>query len=69
LLDGLKMIGRVRPLLGHPQVSSIALEVWAETEQLKGRRDYVRDKHGEPEALPPTWLAAVTTASATRLPL
>ena len=24
LLDGLKMIGRVRPLLGHPQVSSIA---------------------------------------------
>ena len=45
------------------------IEIWAETEQLKGRRDYVRDKHGEPEALPPTWLTAVTTASATRLPL
>lgn len=45
------------------------VEIWAETEQLKGRRDYVRDKHGEPEALPPTWLTAVTTASATRLPL
>jgi hypothetical protein len=43
--------------------------VWTETEQLKGRRDYVRNKHGDPEALPPTWLAAVTTASATRLPL
>jgi hypothetical protein len=43
--------------------------MWTQTEQVKGRRDYVRDKHGEPEALPPSWLTAVTTASATRLPL
>jgi hypothetical protein len=27
LLEGLQVIGRVRPLLGHPQVSSIAREL------------------------------------------
>jgi RNA-directed DNA polymerase len=27
LLEGLQVIGRVRPLLGHPQVSSIARQV------------------------------------------
>lgn len=43
--------------------------LWARTEQVKNRRDYLRDKHGEPEALPPDWMAAVQTASATRLPL
>lgn len=43
--------------------------VWAEVEQVKNRRRYVRDMHGAPEALPPSWLAAVQTASATRLPL
>lgn len=43
--------------------------LWAETEQVKNRRHYVRDAHGPAEALPPSWLAAVRTAGATRLPL
>lgn len=45
------------------------VKVWAETEQVKSRRRYVHDRLGAPEALPPSWLAAVQTASATRLPL
>jgi hypothetical protein len=43
--------------------------LWAQTEQVKNRRNYLRDKHGEPEALPPRWMAAVQSASVTRLPL
>ena len=43
--------------------------LWTQTEQVKNRRDYLRDKHGDPEALPPGWMTAVQTASATRLPL
>jgi hypothetical protein len=43
--------------------------VWAETEQVKNRRPYVRDAYGGCEGLPPLWLAAVQTANATRLPL
>ncbi|MGD9525308.1 DUF6218 family protein [Pseudonocardia sp.] len=43
--------------------------LWTRTEQPKNRRDYLRDKHGEPDALPPAWLDAVLTASDTRLPL
>lgn len=43
--------------------------LWAQTEQVKNRRDYLRDKHGDPEALPPGWMAAVQTAGTTRLPL
>ncbi|MBB2935560.1 hypothetical protein FHX82_002614 [Amycolatopsis bartoniae] len=42
---------------------------WAETEQVKNRRPYVRDALGEPQALPPTWLAAVQTGSVNVLPL
>lgn len=42
---------------------------WVETEQVKNRRDYVRDALGEPQALPPSWLAAVQTASTNVLPL
>jgi hypothetical protein len=45
------------------------VELWTKTEQVKNRRDYLRDKHGDPEALPPGWMGAVQTASATRLPL
>jgi Family of unknown function (DUF6218) len=45
------------------------VKLWAETEQVKNRRGYVRDALGDPEALPPSWLAAVHTASATVLPL
>jgi Family of unknown function (DUF6218) len=43
--------------------------LWTQTEQVKNRRDYLRDKHGDPEALPPGWMAVVQTAAATRLPL
>lgn len=43
--------------------------LWTQTEQVKNRRDYLRDKHGDPEALPPGWIAAVQTAGTTRLPL
>ncbi|AIJ24004.1 DUF6218 family protein [Amycolatopsis methanolica] len=45
------------------------VQLWTETEQVKNRRSYVRDALGEPEALPPSWLAAVRTASAKVLPL
>jgi Family of unknown function (DUF6218) len=45
------------------------VKVWAETEQVKNRRSYVREALGEPQALPPSWLAAVQVASATVLPL
>lgn len=43
--------------------------LWAETEQVKARRRYVRDKHGGPEPLPPRWLTAVKSASTRQLPL
>jgi hypothetical protein len=45
------------------------VRVWTETEQVKSRRSYVRDALGDPEALPPSWLAAVKTANTTVLPL
>jgi hypothetical protein len=45
------------------------IALWAQTEQVKNRREYIREEHGEPQALPPSWLTAVTTASTTRLPL
>lgn len=51
------------------QVLRWLVRVWAETEQVKNRRGYVREVLGEREALPPAWLAAVQTASATVLPL
>lgn len=43
--------------------------LWTQTEQAKNRREYLREKHGDPGDLPPGWMAAVQTASATRLPL
>jgi hypothetical protein len=43
--------------------------LWTQTEQVKNRREYIREEHGQPQALPPSWLTAVTTASTTRLPL
>ena len=43
--------------------------LWTQTEQVKNRRDYLRDKHGDPEALPPGWMTVVQTAATTRLPL
>jgi hypothetical protein len=56
-------------LLTVARVLRWLVKVWTETEQVKGRRSYVRTEYGDVEALPPTWLAAVQTASANRLPL
>jgi hypothetical protein len=41
--------------------------VWAETEDVKGRRSYVRAKHGTADPLPPSWLSAVRNAAGTRM--
>lgn len=47
------------------RVLSWLAEVWAETEDVKARRSYVRLKHGAAEPLPPAWLGAVRTAAGT----
>jgi hypothetical protein len=76
--EDLRQISRLGIAAGAPVVSEVLtvsrvlgwlVEVWAETEQVKGRRAYIRETHGAPEALPPSWLGAVQAASATRLPL
>jgi len=74
----LQGIAGIRCAPGSPVVSDVLtvartlrwlVSVWAETEQVKSRRRYVRAEHGDPDQLPPSWLRAVRTASATRLPL
>ena len=74
----LQRVARVSAAPGSPVVSDVLsiartlrwlVSVWAETEQVKNRRRYVRAEHGEPEPLPPRWLAAVQVAATTRLPL
>jgi hypothetical protein len=74
----LQRVARISDPPGTPLVSEVLsiartlrwlVSLWAETEQVKNRRRYVRDKHGEPEPLPPQWLAAVQAASINRLPL
>lgn len=74
----LQRVARISAAPGTPVVSdalSIArtlrwlVSVWAETEQVKNRRRYVRAEHGDPDPLPPHWLAAVRSASTNRLPL
>jgi hypothetical protein len=76
--EGLRELSGLSIAAGAPVVSEVLtvsrvlkwlVGVWAETEQVKNRRPYVRDVHGGPEGLPPLWLAAVQTANATRLPL
>lgn len=76
--DALQQLMRVATPPGSPVVAealSVArvlrwlVAAWAETEQVKSRRNYVRAAHGAPEALPRSWLAAVQTASVTRLAL
>lgn len=47
------------------RVLSWLVVVWAETEDVKARRRYVRRKHGAVEPLPPAWLTAVRTAAGT----
>lgn len=47
------------------RVLSWLVVVWAETEDVKARRSYVRLKHGAAEPLPPAWLTAVRTAADT----
>jgi hypothetical protein len=74
----LQHIARISRAPGTPVVSEILpiartlrwlVSIWAETEQVKNRRRYVRDEHGDPDPLPPQWLAAVQSASTNRLPL
>jgi hypothetical protein len=74
----LQRIAGVSSAPGTPVVSEVLsiartlrwlVSVWAETEQVKNRRRYVRAEHGDPEPLPPQWLAAVQAASTNRLPL
>lgn len=77
-IDGLRRVSRLAPVTGPPVVSEVIgvarvlawlVRLWAQTEQVKNRRDYARAAHGVPEPLPPSWLSAVQTARSTRLPL
>ncbi|MFR9802547.1 DUF6218 family protein [Pseudonocardia sp. RS010] len=45
------------------------VELWGETEQVKGRRTYIQEEYGPVEPLPPTWRVAVAVANTNRLPL
>ncbi|WP_290061898.1 DUF6218 family protein [Amycolatopsis solani] len=74
----LQRVARISAAPGTPVVSEVLsiartlrwlLAVWAETEQVKGRRRYVQAAHGDAEPLPPGWLAAVQAAGSNRLPL
>ncbi|WP_410635085.1 DUF6218 family protein [Amycolatopsis sp. cmx-4-83] len=74
----LQRVARISPAPGTPVVSEVLtiartlrwlVAVWAETEQVKGRRRYVQAEHGDAEPLPPRWLAAVQSAGSNRLPL
>ncbi|WP_326949241.1 DUF6218 family protein [Amycolatopsis sp. NBC_01307] len=74
----LQRVARISAAPGTPVVSEVLsiartlrwlVSVWAETEQVKNRRRYVRAAHGDPDPLPPRWLAAVRSASTNRLPL
>jgi hypothetical protein len=74
----LQRVARISAAPGTPVVSEVLsiartlrwlVSVWAETEQVKNRRRYVRAEHGDAEPLPPQWLAAVQAASSNRLPL
>ncbi|RSD12033.1 DUF6218 family protein [Amycolatopsis eburnea] len=74
----LQRVARISPAPGTPVVSEVLsvartlrwlVSVWAETEQVKGRRNYVQAEHGDAEPLPPRWLAAVQAAGTNRLPL
>ncbi|VVJ17246.1 Uncharacterised protein [Amycolatopsis camponoti] len=74
----LQRIAGISSAPGTPVVSEILpiartlrwlVSLWAETEQVKNRRRYVRAEHGDPDPLPPQWLAAVQAGSTNRLPL
>lgn len=77
-VDDLLKVAGIRRAEGPPVVADALtvarllrwlVTLWSETEQVKNRRHYVLDAHGPAESLPPAWLAAVHTASTTRLPL
>jgi hypothetical protein len=73
--DSLRRLSALRAASGPSPVQAAALTVsrllrwqvglWLETEQVKSRHRI----QGDPQALPPSWLAAVLTAEARRLPL
>ncbi|MEV6604048.1 DUF6218 family protein [Kutzneria sp. NPDC051319] len=72
-LSGLHAASRATAAQAAAQTASRLLRwlvgLWLETEQVKGRSRPVRAAHGAPEPLPPSWLSAVLTAEAKRLPL
>lgn len=59
----------VSKILSVCDVLGWLIERWQETEQVKNRRKYLFDAHGEPEVLPPSWLAAARHAETKRLPV
>lgn len=78
-VEAIRMWAGIAPAEGAGPVSAEALTLsrvlrwlarsWAQTEQPKNRRRYLAEALGPPEALPPSWLAAVTAGANTRLPL
>lgn len=76
-LEDLRQLARIR-VSGVSEVVREALTLtramrwtaalWAEAEQTKTRRSYVRQELGPPADLPPRWLDAARTAAGTRLP-
>jgi Family of unknown function (DUF6218) len=74
---GLRALAAIASPEGPPVVSealTIArlltwlVAVWAETEEVKSRRSYVRARHGAVEPLPPSWMNAVRTAAGPGMP-
>ncbi|GAA1195287.1 DUF6218 family protein [Pseudonocardia alaniniphila] len=77
-LTELRELARLGVPAGAPAVAEVltianvlrwVVELWGETEQVKGRRRYILEKHGPVEALPPSWQAALTSAGVNRLAL
>lgn len=74
-LRALSPIGIARGAAAVSEVLTVSrilqwlVELWSQTEQTKNRRPYLREEHGDPEPLPPSWLAAMRAALSARLPL
>jgi hypothetical protein len=75
--EGLRELSTIAIAVGAPAVSEVLTvsrvlrwlaEMWVQTEQAKNRRPYLRHSHGDPEPLPPGWLAPMQTAISERLP-
>lgn len=74
-LEQLQRVARVVGTIGTNQVAQRALllsrltrwvvELWHDTEQVRGRRQYLRDQFGHQAPLPPRWLGQLRAAYAT----